>query len=423
MDLSEHLRILRTHQWWIISFCVSATLATFGLTYAVSNKYVATALVLVKPYANNTISNKNTAKEQLLNFPVGGGLPKAEIPSNTYIEIIRSRIIAEKVVRLLGLDSQTEIRPSSGSLKDELRYYFMKKLRDFKFFVIPLLKYGQVMDSPPPLEIAVDNYEHAISLNPIKDAYQFKITYEADEPTQAAVVANATADLFVEFMAQMNMSDVNSSLAFLAERLTESEKKLVVATEALRTFKEANKTIAYKEETESKINLVAELETTLEKTEARLAGLLQQYTPQNLKVLAVQAEKNRLLHALEQRKKGLDLLPKIEKQLENLKLNVRVADEIYQLVEKEYEDVKLRTSVRAGEVRVVSRAIPTYYPSKPIKAKYSLVAFGIALFMGVLLAYIIEYSRNTIYSIEQAERALGMRVLATLPENRSLIQK
>lgn len=100
---------------------------------------------------------------------------------------------------------------------------------------------------------------------------------------------------------------------------------------------------------------------------------------------------------------------------------MHVADEIYQLVEKEYEDVKLRTRVGAGEVRVVSRAIPSYYPSKPVKAKYSLVAFGIALIMGILLAYLIGYSRNMIHSIEQAERALGMRVLATLPENSLLI--
>ena len=49
------------------------------------------------------------------------------------------------------------------------------------------------------------------------------------------------------------------------------------------------------------------------------------------------------------------------------------------------------------------------------------MAFGVALLMGILLAYVIEYGRNTIFSIEQAERALGIRVLATLPENRSLI--
>jgi uncharacterized protein involved in exopolysaccharide biosynthesis len=279
------------------------------------------------------------------------------------------------------------------------------------------------MDPPSSVEIARENYEHSISLNPIKDAYQFTITYTASDPMQAARVANATADLFVEFMGEMNMGEVKSTLAFLEERVAESEKRLLMAAEALRKFKEVNKVIAYAEETDAEVNLVADLRATLERTDAKLAGLREQYTAQSMKVLAMQAERDRLVQALEQRKRSARLLPEMESQYEHLKMQQQVADEIFQLERKEYEDVKLKTKTGNAEVRVVARAVPPYYPSGPVKAKYSAIAFAISLLLGVLVAYLIEYGKNTVNSITQAERTLGMRVLATLPDNGPLINK
>ncbi len=417
MDTQEQLWILRTHRRWITVFCLCATLAAFLLSYTIADRYDATALVLVKPYAYSTIaSNKNT-KDQLLSFPVGGGLPKAEIPSNTYVEIIRSPAIAEKVVQSLKLGEQADADATSESAGDQFRAYLKRQLRSFKYFALPLIKYGRLMDPPSGVEIARDNYERSISLNPIKDAYQFTITYTADDPLQAARVANATADLFVEFMGEMNMGEVESTLAFLKERLDDSESRLLLASEALRKFKEANKMIAYTEETEAEIRLVADLQATLERTDAKLAGLRQQYTAQSMKVLGMQSERDRLVQALEQRKKSSRLLPEKESQLERLKLQLRVADEIFQLEGKEYEDVKLRTKSGNAEVRVVARAIPPHYPSGPVKAKYAAIAFAMSLLLGVLIACLIEYAKNTVNSIAQAERTLGMRVLATLPDN------
>lgn len=417
MDIQEHLWILRTHRRWIVVFCLCSAAMAFLLSYSIADRYDATALVLVKPYAYSTIASNKNSKDQLLNFPVGGGLPKAEIPSNTYVEIIRSPAIAAKVVESLQLDKQVDARSPSASLTDEIRSFLKRQLRSLKYFVVPLIKYGHAMDPPSQMEIARESYDRSISLNPIKDAYQFTITYTDSDPAQAARVANATADLFVEFMAEMNMNEVKSTLTFLEERLAESDKRLVQASEALRKFKETNKVIAYTEETGAEVNLVSDLQATLERTDAKLAGLREQYTSQSMKVLALQAERDRLVQALDQRKRSAKPLPEKESQLEHLKLQLRVADEIFQLERKEYEDVKLRTMAGNSEVRVVARAVPPYYPSGPVKAKYSVIAFAISLLLGVLIAYLIEYGKNTVNSIAQAERTLGMRVLATLPEN------
>jgi len=102
-----------------------------------------------------------------------------------------------------------------------------------------------------------------------------------------------------------------------------------------------------------------------------------------------------------------------------LLLNVQVADDIYQLIKKEYEEARIREGKQINEIRVVSPAVPPFFPSKPTRAYYWFGAFGIALLIGIGLAFIVENLNTTIRSIENVDRALHLPVLATLPVNRT----
>lgn len=414
MELLSYLQTLRKHALMITLLCVTATVSAVAFTFLLPEQYEATALVLVRPQENIKVSSTKNAKE-LLNYPVGQG-SNVQIPSNTYIEVIKARSIAEKVVRNLHLDARTE-EPVANILQ-RLFDSIKQKFNDLSVVVVQIVKYGRVMPPLPPFEKAVQNFQKGISAKAVKDTYIFEITYTAKDPKLAATAANVAADLFLEHIAESNKSNAKAISAFVGDRLRTSEEQLAEARRAYREFKEQNKTISFKEETSAEIKAIAEFESDLEKAEVRLVGLLKTLTPANPRVQVVEAEKQRIEATLTQRKAQLQHLPEKEKQLLTLNLNVLAAEDIYQLVRKEYEEARIREGMHISEMTVASYAVPPSYPAKPIRGTYAGAALAVALVIGIGLAFLLEYVNTTLRTVEDVERALQVPVLATLPSLR-----
>jgi tyrosine-protein kinase Etk/Wzc len=278
------------------------------------------------------------------------------------------------------------------------------------------MKYGRLMGEPPPFESAVEAVQGHLSLKALKDTYLFEIKYVGYDSKTPSDVATAAAALFLEYMAELNRGDSQASVEFIQERVTASERALLDARRRYQEFKEQNSTIAFTEETSEEVKLIAALENELEKTEVKLAGLLKEFTPEHPKVQPVQAQRGRLLSAIRARSQKVKDLPEKERQLASLKLNVQVAEDVYQILKKEYEEAMVKSRKEISEIKVVSPAVPPVHPMKPIRALYVIVAFALSLFFGVGFVCLLEYLNPKIGSIEDVRTVLGLPVLATLPQ-------
>ena len=78
---------------------------------------------------------------------------------------------------------------------------------------------------------------------------------------EAATVANATAELFIDYIARMNAREDLASLDFLAQQLKESDGSLAEARESLRAFKANSKLVDLSTETAAIISLISDLNT------------------------------------------------------------------------------------------------------------------------------------------------------------------
>ena len=412
MDLTKYIHLLKRRGLLIIFICASATIFTALITSVIPEKYEARALVLVRPDSNISLSPTSDSKE-LLSFPVGGVISKVEIPSNTYIQMIKSYAMAEKVVRRLQLDVVRE-KPATTAYQ-RFKRSLKKKLLEVYLATKQILEHGRIMGPEPPFERAVWQYQENITLTAIKDAYQFEIKYAAADPKTAADVANAAADLFLEYMAELNTSHTKRIVEVLDERLRSSAKELAEAQRELREYKEKNQIVSFKEETAEQIKITSDLEASLERADVKLAGLLKGMTPSNPKVQVVQAEKDRLQAALRERASQSSRLPEKERRLASLDLNVKVADENYQLITKAYEEAMVRSRNNTSETRVVSHAVPAFYPSRPLKYQYVGIALLVSLLIAVITTLLLEYFNTTVRSIEDVETRLQLPVLAAIP--------
>lgn len=409
MDLLRAWRLIVLYRWMLILLFVSAAIAAVGVTYALDPQYESTALLLLRPYEKLRLEPNKSGKE-ILDYPVSQ-LGPIDAPSRTYIEVIKSPALAERVVLTLELHKKRRL-PAETYLK-ELWYRFKEWTRDRATDAWALLRYGAIRDADP-LVGTVQRLQRNLALKTTKDTYVFEITFISNDPQEAAAVANQSADLFIEFMLGGDRKESTSVREFLEVRLQQNERVLAAARRALTKFKDRHGTFALKEEYSSKLKTIGELEKDLETSESKLAGLLDQYTNSHPKVVERLAERNRLRASLARLRAEGASLPGKEKQLDDLQLRVKVAEDNYEAVNRTLEEARIQEASQASEVRVVSRASPAIYPSKPIKVYYGAAGTAAGLLIGLSFVFFMELMRTRVRSVDDAER-LGLRVLATIP--------
>ncbi len=410
MELLTYWRILHAYRVMLIVLCGSALITSVLLTYVVPEKYEAKVLVLIKPQERIRFLPNKSAKE-VLDFPVNQGVPY-DVPSKTYIEVIRSRALVEKIVYDLDLQEKQKRRLANES-KGRLER-LKERLKEYAEGLVSVLKYGRVEDVDP-LEEAVNDVQRGLSLYATKNTVVFEIAYLNDDPQEAADVANAAAQVFIEYISEVDQGQAANSRLSIENQLRERKEELDDARLALRAFKEKEGTIALDDEYAATLKIIRDLRTDLERTQVELAGLLETYTDSHPKVMSLLAERDRLRESLSELESKVEAIPKKEKELRTLELRVRVAEDNFELVGQEHEEARIQQAQSLSEIKIVSPAIPPSNPCRPIKIHYAGTALLLALLAGVGIMVIRESTSPRIRSIEDVARALELRVLATVP--------
>lgn len=400
----------------ILIMSVSSCVTALGLTYVLPEKYPSTAVVLVRPQEKIKFAQGGSGRE-ILDYPVSQSSP-IDAPSKTYIAVIQSRAVIEKIV--LALDLHNKKRLPDANYYKELWLQFKDAAKDALEWSQNILKYGSG-DREDPLNQAVTKTSKNLSLKPTKDTYVFEITHEAGDPQEAAAVANMAAEIFTEYMSTANNKDQASVREFLGDRLRKSARELAAGRQALSKYKEGHGTFSLEEEYKGKLKMINDLDSDLEKTNSKIAGLTQIYTESHPKVVTLLAEKARLVQSLAQLRKSLEAHPDKQNHLEKLQLLVKVAEDNFEFVNKAYEDARLAEEKQSNEIRIVSRAVPASFPSKPIKYYYAGGGLILALILGIAWAIFLETQRARIRSIEDVAAALCLPVLATIPVTKTLV--
>lgn len=410
MELRQSLRVLLQHKWMIVLLSISAVVHAVLITYMVSEKYKATTLILLRPQQEVTLAG-TLVQKKLLDFPVGQGA-KPETSSITYTELIKSRTIAEQVVRNLHLDTLKRKPKDSYWLEQWEVCKEQAKLAALKLWQI--LKYGKTIEESP-FTTAVQDVVESISVNPTKNSYVFEIAFLAKDPSLVAAVVNETASVFIKFLTDVNESEGRLAREFLQQQMEDTERKLANARQAYQEHKIRNKSILFNEEAAEKIKLIAGLESSLEKNHILLSGLLNRFTPENPRVLSLQAENDNLRSRIAQLKTGLETLPATEAEQSKLALEVKTIENTYMFIKKEYEEAHIREVKRTSDISIVSPAMIPSTPVKPIKIYYAGVALALALIIGITFSLFFEAMNTALRTIEEVEGALGLQVLSTIP--------
>ncbi len=220
IDLSAYWHTFDKYKWRIFGLTLVIALLTTVWAASLPRIYRSTALLLIEIDKANVISIEEVS---------GGTSPyRSHRYYETQLKILKSRVLAEKLVDELSLLSHPEFD------LDTIQPKFFFNWRDW----LPEAWLPPNEEAPPPTQAdkrkAIAKVVMAdLDARSVRDSQLVEISFESKDPQLAADVPNTLADIYIKSDLEAKLEMTNTAAAWLTERmeglrenLRESEKKL-----------------------------------------------------------------------------------------------------------------------------------------------------------------------------------------------------
>lgn len=238
--LVAYWRTLRRYKWSILAFAIIAgAVGTLAAMKAVP-VYRAETRILVK-YNQPNLANVQQFESTPLYWYF----------YETQIDIIRSRSVAARVVDKLELD-KTDVPPgaldrpakndhATPGVIERWKLEVASWVRSWKE-LLPLEWRAPAKPNiapQSPRDAAINAVIGGLQVTGGKESEVLQIRFVSTDPNQAARVANAVAQAYIDFGLESRSSNVQQATGFLRQRIDELKLRLEKSEQALQEFQQA----------------------------------------------------------------------------------------------------------------------------------------------------------------------------------------
>lgn len=233
-DLNQLIATFRRHSRVFVAIAVVIFAAVVLVTFQLTPRYTATANVMI-----------DTRKHDVTNIDeVLSGLPADSSVVDTEVEILKSRSLAERVVKDLNLDNDPE---------------FNAKLRPANPIVAviaaPIAAISEIFGGGPASapsageaqavqieatkahEAVVDHVLARLKVKRSGLTYVIDLGFESKDPTKAALIANTFADRYLTEQLETKYEATQQATQWLNQRLSELQPQVEQAEAAVQQYK------------------------------------------------------------------------------------------------------------------------------------------------------------------------------------------
>ena len=227
IDLGRLFRAVMRHKWGILGLAFAITLATGLMVYSMEPVYEASASIVLESEEANVVN-----VEQV--YSLGAGNYEY---TETQFEILKSRSLAERVVRTLKLYEHPAFVPEEEAVEKPWYHIDLKSL-------LPASK------KEPPVQLTEEQKQEqliqaitgavagGLSVSPVQYSFIVYLQYESTNPQLAAQIANTLAQEFIDSNLETRLSGTVQATGWLGERLEELKENLRVSELELQDFRE-----------------------------------------------------------------------------------------------------------------------------------------------------------------------------------------
>lgn len=358
INLLELLQVVVRRKGFILKFCAAVVVLSVLYSLSLKNIYTATAKLLPpQKESGGGLSALLSQAGGLAGLAGGMGLGGT---SDLYMGILKSRSVADAVIR--RLDLQKEFK--SKTLEDSRKAL-----------------------------------EGTVKFQAGKDGI-ISISADYKDPVKAALLANTFVDELSRRSVQLNLTKVGSERVFLEKRLEVVKQDLRNAENDMKAFQEKYKTIKADSQATVAIEGIANLRAELVSKEVQLATLRNTMTDENSQVkslLAAIAKIKSQLGAMAGADGGSDVIPSVgnmpglgleyTRKLRELKIQ----EAIFEQLSKQYEVAKLNEAKDSSSLQVLDEAVVPLKKSKPKRSLIVILSAVTAFFISIFVVFIQEY--------------------------------
>ncbi|NOZ11099.1 MAG: polysaccharide biosynthesis tyrosine autokinase [Gammaproteobacteria bacterium] len=423
IDLREYWRTIKKHRRSIVGIALLAGVFSTLISFAMDPIYSSAATVMIE--ANE---NKVAPIEEVYGFN-----PANREYLQTQFEILKSRKLVDAVINRLALEKHPEYDPQQSES-------FLKRMGLSDWLD------GSSESEIELHEFIVENFTSHLSVDPVRNTQLVKVRFESKDPKLAQDVANTLAQVFIESGLEARVELTQQATKWLSSRLEQLRKKLTASESELKAYVATQPTGRF-EALPEVVNhpVIQRIKGEAAEAQRKIDELSERYGPEHPKMIAARSDLNatqrnlrrelrkvtgaltadyagttnaRQLEWSKSTDREIDLSSTFQKdsKLHTLQREMIADRQLYNLFLERIKETNLIGDIHNASARVVD---PAVLPIKPIKPKKRLIvglSIIMALFVGVMIAFLLEYLDNTLKTNVDVEEKLGLTTLGILPK-------
>ena len=201
------------------------------------------------------------------------------------------------------------------------------------------------------------------------------------------------------------LAELEVQLVTLSQKYTDKHPEVIATRAAV-------------EETKAKLSTEATRVVNAESPSANPVhlALLQGKIQAEAEIAAGSAQQVAIGSVIAESEKALSNLPAKQQGLARVMRDAMVAQEIYVMLAKRHEEARISEVMQPTDVQVIDAAVAPSAPMSPNKTFNVMIAGILGLFIGIGLAFILEYMNKTVKTVEDVTKYLDLPVLGIIPD-------
>lgn len=290
------------------------------------------------------------------------GVESSELDANLVFQVLTSRTVFERVI--------------------------------FKYHLLADMKV-------PTMDDALTKFWEKVSVFLTPEGF-FVVSMEADSRENAAAMVNDIIEFSNQQLSTIITSRARRSRLAAEEYLEAAEESLLIAQNRMERFREETGLLFPEQQGIQFMDLLGTLETELLLAEADFAGISGTMSSSGTAYLEI-ARRVAFLRSSMMGKAagdslsyfpGLDSMPSILKEYENIAIDLETRRAIYLMLRQELESLKLEEAKDSPSLEIIVPAVPSALRSYPKRGRMVITYTAIALFLFLLWIAVITYAKQ-----------------------------
>jgi len=239
--LRDYIGVIRRKKRVVIVFLLTCVIVAAVFTAMTTHLYKSTAVLKIDSGQQNVMS--------IANMPMGK--PEADYYITQY-EILKSRSVAEQVIRRLALDKNTDFLPAESKLS-KITTAIIAPVNSAISVLSSFFSSGKQIQNDQTAQPAGAETEMplylinfligSLEVDPVKNSQLVEVSFVSHKPELAFSVTKAVAETYIEYDLDSRVASNRKAKDFLTEQISLTRKKLEDSEKKLNEYAASNRII------------------------------------------------------------------------------------------------------------------------------------------------------------------------------------